>query len=74
VSYTDSIIILRGHLEELREALYAATNHAVAEDEVRRWRNVGGAHTPSHLASRLENALDRVEGYLKEIPDDLPEE
>lgn len=69
-SYTDQVIILRGHLEDIHEALDSATNFHVADDLARKFKNVGGTHRPSNLTTRLENALDRVEGYLAEVPNE----
>lgn len=73
-SYGDQVVVLRGHLEELQQALDSATSFHVADDQARRFKNVGGAWQPSHLTVRLENALDRVEGYLEEVPDELSTE
>ena len=73
--YTDTVMILRGHLEELEQALDTATSYHVADDLTRRFKNVGGTHRPSNLTVRLEKALDRVRGYLTQEDDErLPEE
>jgi hypothetical protein len=68
-TYTDSIVILRGHLEEIFTALDAATGYHVADDLARQYKNVGGTHRPSNLTKRLEAAQERVAGYLEEGDD-----
>lgn len=74
-SYTETVPILRGHLEEIFEALDAARGYHLADDLARQYKNVGGIHRPSNLTKRLEKARDRVEGYLEsEQHEQLPEE
>lgn len=65
-SFIESITILRGHLEEIQEALDAARGFHVADDLARQYRNIGGTARPSNLSRKLEKALTRVEGYLQQ--------
>lgn len=68
--YTESIPVLRGHLEELYEALDVALGHQVATDLAQQYRNVGGTSRASNLTVRLEKAVARAEGYLAVEDDD----
>jgi len=72
--YTESIPVLRGHMEEIYEALDNAYGHHVATDLARQYQNTGGTHRPSNLTRKLEKALNRTEGYLEVETDELPEE
>lgn len=75
LDYTESIPVLRGHLETIYEALDTAYGHNVALDLARQYQNVGGTHRPSNLTRKLEKALNHTEGYLEtEDMNDLPEE
>jgi hypothetical protein len=75
MTYTDHIVVLRGHLEELYQALDTATGYHTADDLARQYKNVGSTHRPSNLTKRLEQARDRAEGYLLAQEDDsVPEE
>lgn len=69
-TYIEPVQLLRGHLEEIQQALDAARGYHVADDLARQYKNVGGTHRPSNLTKRLEKALDRVEGYLAEDQDE----
>jgi hypothetical protein len=71
-AYVEPVTVLRGHLEEVLEALDAATGYHSADDLARQYKNVGGTYRPSNLTKRLEKALDRVQGYLVEEQDELP--
>lgn len=68
-SYTDPIVVLRAHLEEIFTALDAAAGYHIADDLARQYKNVGGTHRPSNLTKRLEKAQERVAGYLEEVAD-----
>lgn len=63
-AYTEPIGVLRGHLEEIAQALETAHVNASAHDLVQSTRNVGGTSRPSNLTKRLETALARAQGYL----------
>jgi hypothetical protein len=62
--YTDSVTLLRGHLEEIHLALDSAYGFQAADDLARLYKNVGGTTRPSNLTKRLEKALAHAEGYL----------
>ncbi len=68
--YTETIPVLRGHLEELHEALDLALGHQTATDLAQQYRNVGGTSRSSNLTVRLEKAVARAEGYLAVEDDD----
>jgi len=72
-TYTDQILVLRGHLEEIYEALDSAYGYHTADDLARQFKNVGGTHRPSNLTKRIEKALGRTEGYLEADENELPE-
>lgn len=72
MSYAEKVVILRGHLEEIFEALENAYGYHDADDLARGFKNVGGTHRPSNLTKKLERASDRVRGYLE--AEDVPEE
>lgn len=72
-TYTDRIVVLRGHLEEIFEALDTATGYHTADDLARQYKNVGSTHRPSNLTKRLEKARDHAEGYLLQEDEDVPE-
>lgn len=75
--YTDGVVVLRGHLEEIYAALDSAAGYHIADDLARQYKNVGGTHRPSNLTKRLEEAQRRVIGYLAvdgEAEEDVPEE
>lgn len=69
VRYSELVPVLRGHLEEIYEALDAATGYHIADDLARQYKNVGGTHRPSNLTKRLEKAQKHLEGYLAEVED-----
>lgn len=73
-TYTDVVPVLRGHLEEIYEALDSARGYHVADDLARQYKNVGALHRPSNLTKRLEKALGRTEGYLEAEDHDVPVE
>lgn len=62
--YTDTVPILRGHLEELHRAVEGAATYHGADDLARKAKNLGGVHRPSNLTTALEASLERIEGYL----------
>lgn len=68
--YTDQITVLRGHLEQIFEALDSAWGYHTADDLARQYKNVGGTHRPSNLTRRLEEALQRTGAYLETGDDD----
>jgi hypothetical protein len=73
--YTDQIIVLRGHLEDFLRVLDAAYGKSAAEDLVRGYATMGsGTHRPSNLTRALEQARDRVQGYLHETDHDVEDE
>lgn len=72
--YTESVTVLRGHLEEMFLALDAAAGYHAADDLARQYKNVGGAFRPSNLTTRLERSRERLEGYLQEESTDVPQE
>ena len=69
-TYVDLVPVLRGHLEEMYEALDAAYGYHTADDLARQYKNTGGTHRPSILTRKLEKALGRTEGYLLSQDDD----
>lgn len=73
MAYADTLVVLRGHLEELEQALETATSYHVADDLRNQYKNVGGTVRSSNLTKRLEAALDRVRGYLEESADGISE-
>lgn len=62
--YTDTVPVLRGHLDELQRAVEGAATYHSADDLARQAKNLGGVHRPSNLTKALEAALARIEGYL----------
>jgi hypothetical protein len=62
--YVEVIPVLRGHLEEINEALIAAFGYVEALDIAEQFRNVGGVVRQSNLQKRLENVSERLKGYL----------
>jgi hypothetical protein len=71
-NYTEPITVLRGHLEEMYEAIDTAYGYHTADDLARQYKNVGSTHRPSNLSKRLEKALSSVEGYLAQEEADEP--
>ena len=69
-TYTQTQAVMRGHLEEIHRALAAAYTYHEADDVATEAKNIGGTHRPSNLTTALSTALDRVEGYLQEAPDE----
>lgn len=72
MTYGTPINILRGHLEEIYEALSAASGYHSADDLARQYKNVGGTFRPSNLTKRLDSARERVNGYLAQEDSDEP--
>lgn len=70
-NYVEPILVLRGHLEEIYEALETATNYHEADDLAHKFKNIGGTSRPSNLTKRLSKALDRTESYLATEQEDL---
>jgi hypothetical protein len=65
VEYTDTIPVLRGHLEEMLQALQAAYGKSYAEDMARRYSQMDSSqHRAARLTGVLESQVGRVEGYL----------
>lgn len=63
--YTDQVMVLRGHLEEILQALQAAYGKAYAEDMARRYSQMDSPqHRGARLTGVLETQVQRVEGYL----------
>lgn len=65
MEYTDQVTVLRGHLEEILQALQAAYGKAAAEDLARRYSQMDHAgHRPARLTGVLDSQVQRVGGYL----------
>jgi hypothetical protein len=62
--YAVPITVLRGHLQEIADAVDTAYGYHTADDLARQYKNVGSTHRPSNLTVRLEKALSSLEGYL----------
>lgn len=71
--YAQPVMVLRGHLQEIAEALDTAYGFHAADDLARQYKNVGSTHRPSNLTKRLEKALSSAEGYLAQEEDDVAE-
>lgn len=65
MSYTDTTLIMQGHLVEMHRALQAAFTYHEADDICREQKNIGGVHKRSNLTVALESALSHAEGYLE---------
>jgi hypothetical protein len=65
-SELDQISVLRGHLEEIQEALQWSHGHFSALDLSENYRATKRTYSPSRITTTIGRALQRIEGYLTE--------
>lgn len=63
---TEQIVVLRSHLEEVREVLSNVSGYLAAQDLAQTYHDVKPAIRPSRLTVMTDKAFQRIAGYLEE--------
>lgn len=69
--YTDQVPVLVGDLETVQAALQNAVGLAATHELQHQFLQMRRRTKPSPLAVQLQTALERVQGYLAEVDNDV---